>query len=1065
LPKRTDIKKVLLLGSGPIVIGQACEFDYSGTQACKALREEGYEVILVNSNPATIMTDPESAHRVYIEPLEVPWLEKIIEIERPQALIPTLGGQTALNAAIKLHEAGVLKKYNVELLGASIEAINKAEDRQLFKQIMKDIGANTPKSFNVHSLEEGQAAARELGFPIVLRPSFTMGGSGGGIAYSQKEFEEVLASGLLESPTHEVLVEQSVLGWKEFELEVMRDYKGTFVVICSIENFDPMGVHTGDSITVAPALTLTDREYQEMRNEARKVIEAIGVATGGANIQFAINPDNGQRIVIEMNPRVSRSSALASKATGFPIAKIAAKLAVGFELEDILNDITKTTPSCFEPSIDYIVTKIPRFDFEKFPGVKDSLTTQMKSVGEVMGIGRTFKESLHKALASLENGTGGFDEVVFDEKKLTEPNSRRIFYVAQAFRENYSVEKIADLTKITPWFLEQIKTLIDAEKNIKLEDLRDSKKLLALKKFGFTDKRIAKLLKISDEQIRKTRQGFGIRPGFWSVDTCAGEFESNTPYYYSSYSAPSQTPLNLHNSVVVLGSGPNRIGQAIEFDYSCVQGIKTARANGYKAVMINSNPETVSTDYDTSDYLFFEPLTSEHVIEVLDFIKPVGVCVQLGGQTPINLAPFIEKSGHKILGSTLATIEDAEDREKFSKLCFAIGLTLPKHKTATNIKDALRVAQEVGFPVICRPSFVLGGRRMEVLGSVEELKNYLDRYDDLMSEQSPLLIDEFLDDALEVDVDVVSDGENVLIGGIIEHIENAGTHSGDAMGVLPPQRLQSEVIANIENLSRSLCQNLKIIGHMNLQLAIKEDKVYVLEANPRSSRSVPFVAKATGIPLVKLGMQCMLGQRLTVTHYWRNLDTISVKGVVFPFKKFSEVDTLLGPEMRSTGESMGRSTKDQEGNPDYVEALEKAFVSSGVKIPRDGQVFISIRDKDKKRGSKIAQGLLSGGFRLIATKGTAEFLSSQGLPVEAVNKVRDGSPHCVDLILDGKIQMVVNTTAGARSISDSFSIRRSCVERNVPCLTEISVAEAMVKVLEIQPGKNLKKIRVAPLSR
>jgi carbamoyl-phosphate synthase large subunit len=1059
--KRTDIKRILLLGSGPIVIGQACEFDYSGTQACKALREEGYEVILVNSNPATIMTDPESAFKVYIEPLELEYLEKIIQIEKPQALIPTLGGQTALNAALKLHEAGILKKYNVELLGASVEAIKKAEDRELFKNIMRDIGAKVPKSFTVHTLEEGKQITKELGYPVILRPSFTMGGSGGGIAHNAAEFEEMLSFGLRESPTTEVLLEESALGWKEFELEVMRDEVGTFVVVCSIENFDPMGVHTGDSITVAPIMTLTDREYQDMRDEAKKVIEAIGVATGGANIQFAVNPKNGDRIVIEMNPRVSRSSALASKATGFPIAKIAAKLAVGYHLDEILNDITKSTPSCFEPSIDYVVTKIPRFNFEKFPGVKDSLTTQMKSVGEVMAIGRTFKESLQKALASLESGTGGFDEVKFDKEKLIHGNSRRIFYVAQAFREGMSIEDVEGFTKITPWFLNQIKAIVDAEKNMSSKILKHPEELLKLKKMGFSDARIAKVIDHKNSEVRAARHKNGIRPGFWTVDTCAGEFESHTPYYYSTYHTAPLKPLGLKNAVVVLGSGPNRIGQAIEFDYGCVQGIKSIKQNGLVSVMINSNPETVSTDYDTSDYLFFEPLDEEHVLEVLDFIQPQGVCIQLGGQTPITLASGLEKNGHKIMGSSLETIEAAEDREKFSKICKKLGLKLPLHNTATTKEEAIAAALEVGYPVICRPSFVIGGRKMEILESAEEIESYLDRLGAFMSAEVPLLIDQYLEDALEVDVDLISDGEKVLIGGIVEHIEGAGVHSGDSMGVLPPQRLGQAVIDAVEGLSRDLALALKVKGHLNLQLAIKDDDVYVLEANPRSSRSVPFVSKATGIGLVKIGMAAQLGLPFHVTQYWRETKSISVKGVVFPFKKFLEVDTLLGPEMRSTGESMGRSVGPK---PQYSEALEKALIGAGVVIPKAGsEVFFSVRDRDKKGAAEIAAELIKCGFKVCATGGTAVYLQESGLDVTSVNKVREGSPHCVDLIRQSQFQMVINTTSGVQSIRDSFSIRRSCVERNIPCLTELSAAEAFISVLKRRSSQRESEINVAPL--
>ncbi|MBK9293193.1 MAG: carbamoyl-phosphate synthase large subunit [Oligoflexia bacterium] len=1062
MSKREDIKKIMLLGSGPIVIGQACEFDYSGTQACKALRSEGYEVILVNSNPATIMTDPETADKVYIEPLEVSYLEKIIEKEKPDAIIPTLGGQTALNCAISLHEAGVLQKYNVELLGANVESIKKAEDREIFKNLMAQIGAKVPKSITVKTLEQGKLAAEEIGFPIILRPSFTLGGSGGGIAYSLEEYLNILEHGLSESPTSEVLVEQSVLGWKEFELEVMRDKRGTFVVICSIENFDPMGVHTGDSITIAPIMTLTDKAYQEMRDEARKVIEVIGVETGGANIQFAVNPQNGERIVIEMNPRVSRSSALASKATGFPIAKIAAKLAVGYELDEILNDITKTTPSCFEPSLDYVVTKIPRFNFEKFPGVKDHLTTQMKSIGEVMGIGRTFKESFMKAMSSLEKGTGGLDSVTYSEAKLSSANSQRIYHIAQALREGVSVEKIHELTQITPWFLEQLKEIIEAEKSVNSNSVLNYDHLYKYKKLGLTDSRLSVLSGISTEQIRNFRKNNKIQPGFWVVDTCSGEFASETPYYYSSYHKKPNDQFKLKDPVVILGSGPNRIGQAIEFDYGCVRAIKGLKENNVNAIMINSNPETVSTDYDTSDALFFEPLTEEHVLEVLNYVNPKGVCVQFGGQTPIQLAPTIINEGYKILGSSLQTIELAEDRELFAKLCTKLGLKIPQHQTVLNVTEALRAAEKIGYPIICRPSFVLGGRKMEIVGSTEELQDYFRRNPDVVSATSPLFIDHFLENALEVDVDLISDGETVFIGGIIEHIEGAGVHSGDSMGVLPPQRIAAVKIDEIEKLSRQLCLSLKIIGHLNLQLAIKDGDVYVLEANPRSSRSVPFIAKATGIPLVKLAVRCILGQKLHVTHSWRQTKSISVKGVVFPFKKFREADILLGPEMRSTGESMGRSTQDGINPPEYVEALEKAFVSSGYKIPQTGKVFFSIKDKDKDESLELAKVLEAEGYEIIATKGTAEYFDSNGLKVKSVKKVREGSPHCVDMILSGDIKAIVNTTSGSKSVSDSFSIRRGSLEKNIPCLTEISAAKAFVKVL-LKSQRTNKNIRVNPL--
>ncbi len=1051
--KRTDIQKIMILGSGPIVIGQACEFDYSGTQACKALREEGYEVILVNSNPATIMTDPETANKVYIEPLEVPYLEKIIEIERPQALIPTLGGQTALNAALALNAAGVLKKYNVELLGASVEAINKAEDREIFKNLMKDIGALTPKSFTVKNIEQGLKAAVEIGYPIILRPSFTLGGSGGGVARDQKEYEILLAQGLHESPTSEVLVEESVLGWKEYELEVMCDKLGTFVVICSIENLDPMGVHTGDSITVAPAMTLTDPEYQAMRDEAKKVMEVIGVQTGGANVQFAVDPVSGKRIVIEMNPRVSRSSALASKATGFPIAKLAAKLAVGYALHEILNDITKSTPSCFEPSLDYVVTKIPRFNFEKFPGVKDELTTQMKSVGEAMAIGRTFKESLMKAMSGLERGSGGFDEVQLDEERLTTPNSERLLHVAQAFRQGYTKEKLFELTFINPWFLNQISEIVKTESAVNSESIKDPEKLLRFKKNGLSDRRMAKLAGLSTKDIRHTRQTLNVRPGFWVVDTCSGEFASETPYYYSTYYKVPHVAQSSAGTVVVLGSGPNRIGQAIEFDYGCVQGIKALKKNGKRAVMINCNPETVSTDYDLSDVLFFEPLTEEHVLEVLHFIKPDGVVVQLGGQTPIALAPTLQSEGYKILGSTLETIELAEDREKFAKLCHQLKLKIPQFKLATSKSTALALSDELGFPLICRPSFVLGGRRMEILDSRAELEDYISRYSEYIYPKSPLFIDKFLEHALEMDVDLVSDGETVLIGGIVEHIEGAGVHSGDSMGVLPPQRIPQNIIDEVERLSRELCLAMKVIGHLNLQLAIQGDQIFVLEANPRSSRSVPFVSKATGIPIVPLAISCMLGQKLHVTKYWRKVESISVKGVVFPFKKFRGADIVLGPEMRSTGESMGRSvpTFAKPGEPeepaDYAEALEKAFIGSGYKIAKEGKVFFSVKDKDKKSSLAIARDLEKAGFEIVATQGTAKFFEENAVKVTLINKVTQGSPHCVDMIQNGEIKAIINTTSGAQSIADSYSIRRGSLERNIPCLTEIYAAQAFSKVL------------------
>ena len=1045
MPRRVDIKRVLIIGSGPIVIGQACEFDYSGTQACKALMKEGLEVILVNSNPATIMTDPEIATRVYVEPLKIDFLEKIIAKERPDAVIPTLGGQTALNLALELHKNGILEKYKVELLGATPTVIQAAEDREIFRGILDQVGAKYPKSQMVRTYEQGLKTADELGYPLILRPNFTLGGGGGGIAYTPEAYENMLVGALRESPTSEVLVEESILGWKEFELEVMRDASGTFVVVCTIENLDPCGVHTGDSITVAPQQTLSDREYQAMRDEAYKIIDKVGLETGGANIQFATHPTNGERVVIEMNPRVSRSSALASKATGFPIAKIAALLAIGYRLDEIRNDITNSTPSCYEPALDYVVTKIPRFAFEKFPGAKDTLNTQMKSVGEVMGIGRTLQESLMKALASMESSPQAIPEVSLSIDKVSYPNSQRIYHLFQAFREGKSIAQLQDLTQISPWFLEQISGIIDFEKKFKSEfSTGDRQLLLDAKRKGFTDARLASLANISEKDIRDLREKFDLHPRYQQVDTCAGEFESSTPYFYSSYWFNKSVELKVKEPVVIIGSGPNRIGQGIEFDYSCVRGVKAFQKAGHPVIMVNSNPETVSTDYDTSDVLFFEPLTAESLIEMMRYTKPLGFVTQLGGQTPINLAPKLQKAGFKVLGSSLETIELAEDRGLFSKICRELDLRIPNSAMASGIDQALTYESLVGYPMILRPSYVLGGRRMEVVENREELQSYFERHSEFISKQRPCMLDQFLLGALEVDVDLVRGPDWTLIGGIVEHIEAAGVHSGDSMGVLPPQRLRESTCERIELLSIRLAERLNVIGHLNLQLAIKDDAIYVLEANPRSSRSVPFIAKATGIPLIDLGVAAACGMtksqlKLDNLH-WRNTDVVSVKGVVFPFKKFPEADSILGPEMKSTGESMGRGA-------DYAEALMKAFISCNVHLPQKGEVFFSLRNKDKENLLGLARVLSKMGYSVSATAGTAEYFNQKGVSCLALKKVDEGRPHCVDRIRSGLVSLVINTTAGRRAIEASFDIRRACTDYGIPCLTESDAAEAFVLAL------------------
>lgn len=1049
MPRRHDIKKVLIIGSGPIVIGQACEFDYSGTQACKALMNEGLEVVLVNSNPATIMTDREVASKVYVEPLKLAYLEKIIEIEKPDAVIPTLGGQTALNLALELFEAGVLEKHNVELLGADPKVIKAGEDREIFRGILDKIGARYPASRMVRTLEQGLDAATELGFPLILRPNYTLGGGGGGVAYSLDDYKRMIAQALIESPTSEVLVEASILGWKEFELEVMRDAGGTFVVVCTIENFDPCGVHTGDSITVAPQQTLSDQEYQSMRDEACKILNEVGVQTGGANIQFAVHPVTGERVVIEMNPRVSRSSALASKATGFPIAKIAALLSIGYHLDEIKNDITKVTPTCYEPALDYVVTKIPRFAFEKFPGSKDSLTTQMKSVGEVMGIGRTLEESLMKAVLSLEGNPEGFPQIAMSQDKISYANSQRIFHIYQAFRNGKTVDEVAELSLIHPYFLEQVQRLAVFEKKIAGEPLAKELVLQAKRK-GFSDALIAKLSGKTEEQVRAFRETNQILPAFLQVDTCAGEFASSTPYFYSTYwsgavGAPAGALLPTASSpVVIIGSGPNRIGQGIEFDYNCVRGVKALRANQVPVVMVNSNPETVSTDYDTSDMLFFEPLTAEHVGEVMRWLQPRGFIAQLGGQTPINLAHGLVGRGFHLLGSSLESIDLAEDRGLFSKICRELNLQIPESAMADGLEIAQKAIEKIGYPVICRPSYVLGGRRMEVIENHDELVSYFARHGDFITKDKPCLIDQFLDGALEVDVDLVRGQDWVVIGGVVEHIEAAGVHSGDSMGVLPPQRLKDETCAKIEDLSKALAHRMNVIGHLNLQLAVKNDVVYVLEANPRSSRSVPFIAKATGIPLVDLAMKAMLGQKMSQVHpqqyVWRNAKQVAVKGVVFPFKKFPEADSILGPEMKSTGESMGRGA-------DYSEAMLKALVACHVRLPKSGEVFFSARTKDKAEMFELAKNLKAMGYSLSATKGTADYFNERGLETLPLKKVHEGRPHCVDRIRSGEVAMVFNTIRGKTSIEASFGIRRACTDFGIPCVTESDAAHAFVLAL------------------
>jgi len=1042
MPRRTDIKKILVVGSGPIIIGQACEFDYSGTQACKALRAEGYKIVLVNSNPATIMTDPEIADRTYIEPLTPEYLEAIINQERPDALLPTVGGQTALNLAVALSENGVLDKYGVELIGAQIKAIKIAEDRQLFKDAMREINLETPESGVAYNFNEALEIVERIGYPAIIRPSFTLGGTGGGIAFNAEEFEELAQRGLDLSPTHEILIEESVIGWKEFELEVMRDLKDNVVVICSIENFDPMGVHTGDSITVAPIQTLTDKEYQFMRDAAIQVIRKVGVETGGSNIQFAVNPENGHMVVIEMNPRVSRSSALASKATGFPIAKIAAKLAVGYTLNEIPNDITQKTPACFEPTIDYVVTKIPRWAFEKFPEADPVLGTQMKSVGEVMAIGRTFKESFLKALRSLETGKRVGSEKIDPEKvkeKLITPNPERITYLRYALEAGYSVDEVFEFTRIDRWFLRQLKELADMVTSLRREKMESmSPELLRkAKRMGFSDLRLAVLLGTTAGEIRKKRKAHQIAPVYKRVDTCAAEFESYTPYLYSAYEQECEAAPNDRKKIMILGSGPNRIGQGIEFDYCCCHAAFALKEDGFETIMVNCNPETVSTDYDTSDRLYFEPLTFEDVMHIVEREKPEGVIVQFGGQTPLNLALSLQQAGVPIIGTSPESIDLAEDRKRFGKLLSELEIPQPPSGTAVSYEEAAKIANEIGFPVLVRPSYVLGGRAMVIAYDNQTLENYMDEAVDV-SQDRPILIDKFLEDAFEVDVDTLADGDQVVIGGIMEHIEEAGIHSGDSSCVLPTYLVKPEHLETMRRYTKMLAKALNVIGLMNVQYAIKDDLVYVLEVNPRASRTVPFVSKATGVPMAKVAARLMIGKKLAdfgLTDELR-VQNFFIKSPVFPFAKFPGVDTILGPEMKSTGEVMGVSDN-------FGQAYAKAQLSAGVILPRSGTAFISVNQHDKKNVIKIADRLQSLGFSLIASHGTTAVLTEHGIPVKRVYKVNEGRPHIVDLIKSGKVDLILNTPLGKDSFFDERAIRRAAMQHNIPCITTLSGGAAV----------------------
>ncbi len=1052
MPKRTDLKRILIVGSGPIVIGQGCEFDYSGTQACKALRADGFEVVLINSNPATIMTDPNLADRTYIEPLSLEFAEEVIRRERPDALLSTVGGQTGLNLSVALAEAGVLERHGVELIGAKLDAIKKAEDRLLFKDAMRKIGLEVPQSHLVNNVDDGTAFAVRIGYPVILRPSFTLGGSGGGIAYNREELEEVLQRGLDLSPVHEVLIEESVLGWKEFELEVMRDMADNAIVICSIENFDPMGVHTGDSITVAPAQTLTDREYQMMRDGALACLREIGVDTGGSNVQFAIHPETGRMVIIEMNPRVSRSSALASKATGFPIAKIAARLAVGYRLDEIPNDITRKTPACFEPTLDYVVVKIPRWQFEKFPGAEPVLGTQMKSVGEVMAIGRTFQQALSKGMRSLESGKSPAADV-FDEhlipNRLITPNPDRLSYIRFAFRRGWTIEQVRELTSIDPWFLHQVRDLVAVESSLDGETL-DSvsvERLRAAKRAGVADAALARVFGASPLDVRERRKRAGIRAVFNRVDTCAAEFESFTPYLYSSYESECEAAPSGRKKVMILGSGPNRIGQGIEFDYCCCHASFALQEFGVESIMVNCNPETVSTDYDTSDRLYFEPLTLEEVLNIHDTEQPDGVIVQFGGQTPLTLALPLKRAGVSIIGTDPENIDLAEDRKLFGRLLDDLGIPSPPHGSATSIEEALDVARRLGFPVLVRPSYVLGGRAMVIAYDEDTVRRYM-REAVVFSHERPVLIDRFLENATEVDVDALSDGEDVLIAGIMEHIEEAGVHSGDSSCVLPPFSLRPAELAIIQDYTERLARALHVVGLMNVQYAIKDSRVFVLEVNPRASRTVPYVSKATGVPLAKIAVGLMLGQRVSDFGRWTGglrsgvlpVPQFFVKSPVFPFGKFPGVDPALGPEMRSTGEVMGVGEN-------FGEAFAKAQSSAGTPLPDQGRVFLSVNDRHKQDAVDVARRFHQFGFELVATRGTAAVLRAAGLPCRTVFKVNEGRPNAVDLIKEGMLNLAIYTSTGAHSFEDEKAIRRTAVFHRVLCITTMSGAKAAAEAV------------------
>ena len=1046
MPKRTDLNKILIIGSGPIVIGQACEFDYSGTQACKALKQEGYTVVLVNSNPATIMTDPELADRTYIEPLTVESLTAIIERERPDALLPTVGGQTALNLTVKLAESGVLDKYGVELIGAKLTAIKVAEDRLLFKQAMDEIGITMPKARFCHTMEEALAASEEIDFPIIIRPSFTLGGTGGGIAYNGEEFVEIIERGLVASPTSEVLVEESIIGWKEYELEVMRDLADNVVIICSIENFDAMGVHTGDSITVAPAQTLTDREYQMMRDAAIRIIRRVGVETGGSNIQFSVNPQNGELRVIEMNPRVSRSSALASKATGFPIAKIAAKLAVGYTLDEIPNDITKKTPASFEPTIDYVVVKIPKWAFEKFPGSEDVLGTQMKSVGEVMAIGRTFKEAFLKGVRSLERRGSAYVGFVDDEtlrRKLIIPNSERIHYLHAAFEREWPLDEIQELTGIDPWFLDQLQQIVKLQREVEQYSLASlpSELFHRVKRNGFADARIADLVRSTEDEVRASRQSRGINPVYKRVDTCGAEFESNTPYLYSTYESECESLPTSRKKIMILGSGPNRIGQGIEFDYCCCHAAFALKDAGFETIMVNCNPETVSTDYDTSDRLYFEPLTFEDVMHIVELEKPAGVIVQFGGQTPLNLAMRLHHAGVPIIGTNPESIDLAEDRKRFGSLLVDLHIPQPVNGTAVTVEEAKRVAASIGYPVLVRPSYVLGGRAMMIVYDESSLENYMKNAVEA-SPEKPVLIDRFLEDAFEVDVDALADGEECVIAGIQEHIEEAGIHSGDSSCVLPPYMVKLEHLETMRRYTRQLASALDVRGLMNIQFAIKDDIVYVLEVNPRASRTVPFVSKATGVPLAKIASLVMTGRPLKEFGLPAELSVRNffIKEPVFPFAKFPGVDPVLGPEMRSTGEVMGMADN-------FGLAFAKAQMSSNASLPLGGTAFISVNDNDKKNAVRVAKRLHEVGFRIIATRGTASVLADAGVPCDRVFKVNEGRPNVVDLIKSDEIDLIVNTPLGRSSYYDERAIRRAAMQYSVVTFTTLTGANAAASAI------------------